>query len=254
MEFLNIDDSKHTQEDFVIVPSDELLSEAEVKIKLSHVHIYQHEYLHDSKFKTANWNVIVYPSKEWCDRNHIEYDGSSGYGSAPDDWITQMANLFKCAFCVSPLHDKDINPSGSMKKPHWHVLITFEGPITWTLCYKRLLWLHCAIPVDAISVSGSVKYMAHINNPEKYQYDPNDISGYCGFNVIDSLNSYSEKERRDFLADIIYYCVNNQITSYTDLLLYAMDVHRDDWFPVLQRNSSMVKDVIKENQKEVACV
>ena len=46
--------------------------------------------------------------------------------SAYPDWMERLADLHIEAF-VSPLHDKDVNPDGSLKKPHWHVLLYFSG-------------------------------------------------------------------------------------------------------------------------------
>lgn len=242
--------SNLTQEDFIFNQG-ELWTDAEIKVYLSHIHISKHEYLHDPKFKTSNWNIIVYPSKEWCDSHGIEYDGSSGYGSAPDDWIQQMINYFMVPFCVSPLHDKDVNPTGQIKKPHWHVTISLDGPQNWYLFFKRTQWLHCAVPVDCGSLAGSIKYMAHLNNPEKYQYDPDMITGYCGFKVEEALQEFSAAEQRQFIKEMIRFCIDQEVSSYSDFLSYAMDYRSGDWFPCLIRNSSMVKDVIKENEKKL---
>ena len=59
--------------------------------------------------RTRNFATVVYPE------------------SAPDDWIEKLEELH-VAVLISPLHDKDKNPSGESKKPHYHVLLMFEGP------------------------------------------------------------------------------------------------------------------------------
>ena len=46
--------------------------------------------------------------------------------SAPNDWQDILASLCIPAF-ISPLHDKDTNPTGEPKKPHYHVLLMFDG-------------------------------------------------------------------------------------------------------------------------------
>ena len=55
-----------------------------------------------------NWSGIVYPD------------------SAPDDWLEHFQSLCVKGF-VSPLHDADMNPNGEEKKPHYHVLLIFDG-------------------------------------------------------------------------------------------------------------------------------
>ena len=46
--------------------------------------------------------------------------------SAPSDWRDRLAATFIPSF-ISPYHDKDLNPTGEVKKPHWHVLIMFDS-------------------------------------------------------------------------------------------------------------------------------
>ena len=58
--------------------------------------------------RTRNFATVVYPE------------------SAPSDWIDKLDQLHVAAL-ISPLHDKDTNPSGEPKKPHYHVLLMFEG-------------------------------------------------------------------------------------------------------------------------------
>ena len=46
--------------------------------------------------------------------------------SAPEKWQETLSEQFVPAF-ISPLHEKDINPTGEPKKPHFHVIIMFDG-------------------------------------------------------------------------------------------------------------------------------
>ena len=48
--------------------------------------------------------------------------------SAPADWQDRIANLHMMAL-VSPLHDSDVQADGSPKKPHYHVMLIFDGPV-----------------------------------------------------------------------------------------------------------------------------
>lgn len=63
----------------------------------------------DENKRYRNWTLIVYPE------------------SAPENWKSILSNELKLIFAISPLHDQDINPDGSLKKAHWHVLICFVG-------------------------------------------------------------------------------------------------------------------------------
>ena len=51
------------------------------------------------------WTIVVYPE------------------SAPADWRDKLNGL---QWVESPLHDKDTNPDGSVKKQHWHIMIFLD--------------------------------------------------------------------------------------------------------------------------------
>ena len=51
----------------------------------------------------------------------IQYDDS-----APEDWREKLSEL-NIELVESPLHDKDLNPDGSNKKAHRHILVSFKG-------------------------------------------------------------------------------------------------------------------------------
>ena len=58
--------------------------------------------------RTRNFATVVYPE------------------SAPENWQDILVEQFVPAF-ISPLHDKDINPTGEIKKEHYHILIMFDS-------------------------------------------------------------------------------------------------------------------------------
>lgn len=91
--------------------------------------------------------------------------------SAPENWkeILQQTGL---PFCVSPYHDKDLNPDNTPKKPHYHVICYYENPTTYknvktNVCDK----INATIPIKLESMRGMYRYHLHLDNPEKYQYN-----------------------------------------------------------------------------------
>lgn len=61
--------------------------------------------------KTRNWAFIVYDE------------------SVPEGWLDLLADTHLSAF-ISPRHDRDTDEDGTIKKPHFHVVIMADGPIT----------------------------------------------------------------------------------------------------------------------------
>lgn len=90
--------------------------------------------------------------------------------SAPEDWREQLVQT-GLAFVVSPLHDKDENPDGTPKKPHWHLIVSWGNSTTYrsarALCDTVL---NCPRPQILKNPNGMYRYLTHKDNPEKYQY------------------------------------------------------------------------------------
>ena len=97
--------------------------------------------------RTRNYAKLVYPTKEqyekwyaehstYCDEETGEiketphYDGADGYGQAPDNWI-EILKESHVACLVSPLHALDRLPDHTLKKPHYHVMLMFDGVKSW---------------------------------------------------------------------------------------------------------------------------
>ena len=102
--------------------------------------------------KKRNWGFVLYPE------------------SAPIDWIDNL-KIKGITFAVSPLHDKDVNPTGESKKEHYHVILCFGSPTTFNNVKAITDELNQPIPIPLESVRGYYRYFTHKDNPEKYQYE-----------------------------------------------------------------------------------
>lgn len=113
--------------------------------------------------KSRFWSFIVYPE------------------SGVEGWIEELIQM-GCVFAISPLHDKDITPEGELKKAHYHVLLQFEGPTTYNNVKENICdVVGGTIPKKVISMRGYYRYLTHMDNPEKAQYNPEDVKCYGGF-------------------------------------------------------------------------
>lgn len=150
--------------------------------------------------KKRNWGGVVYPE------------------SAPEDWIETL-KLKGISFAVSPLHDKDVNPTGENKKAHWHIILSFPGPTTDKTVKQIMDEINQPLPIALESVRGYFRYFTHKDNPEKYQYDSTQIQLFNGFDVTDILNNF---EVFQFLKEIQVMVIEHDIVEYSDLLDYLM--------------------------------
>ncbi|SUP79500.1 replication protein [Veillonella criceti] len=161
--------------------------------------------------RTRNYATVVYPE------------------SAPADWKNKLEQTF-IPCLISPLHDKDINPGGEPKKPHYHVLLAFEGVKTKAQAqevFDTIGGVGCEV---VNSVRGYARYLCHLDNPEKARYAESQVTQYGGLDYYDVIGLASDKHKA--IREMIEYCKDTGVIEYADLLEYAM-YEREDWFRVL---------------------
>lgn len=174
--------------------------------------------------RTRNWTFLVYPE------------------SAPENW-RELINAEHIAWVESPLHEGEQNPDNeSEKKAHWHVMLAFESHKTFDQVLEITKQINSPIPKKVNSMVGLVRYMVHMDNPEKKQYNVSDIKAYGGISVADMLKPTSTK-RYAIIREMITYVKENQITQMIDLIEYAMNEHEDDWFPLLCDNCAYIMNI-----------
>lgn len=148
--------------------------------------------------KKRNWAFVCYPD------------------SLPNNWEDLLIESgLPCA--VSPLHDKDINPTGEEKKPHYHIIITYENPTTYKNVLNFVSRFNCPTPQPLESVRGYYRYLTHKDNPEKYQYDENDIICFNGFDTS-NFNELTKTQIDAIKYNIIDFIIDNNIREYSDLV------------------------------------
>lgn len=162
--------------------------------------------------------------------------------NTPDDWLSILSD-FKTPVLVSPFHDQDVNPTGEPKKPHYHVLIMFEGMKSQDQV-KELFDQVGGVGLETVnSIRGYARYLCHLDNPDKHQYSPSDVLQFSGADFIEIIGLPSD--RYDIIGDMIDYCQAEQIYSYATLLVYARH-NRNDWFRVLCDSGTIVmKEFLK---------
>lgn len=149
--------------------------------------------------KKRNWAFVVYPE------------------SAPADWRERLQKSgLQCA--ISPLHDKDTNPDGEPKKPHYHVILVYGSPTTYNNV-KALTngQLGQTVPQPLEQVRGYYRYLTHADNPEKAQYSAGDIQLINGFDIRDYVEMTKSEVMR-YKRELLVFVRDNDIMEYADLL------------------------------------
>jgi len=177
--------------------------------------------------RTRNWTIVVYP--------HVsETDG------APVNW-REILDEEHIAWVESPLHEYDVNPDGEVKKAHWHILLLFEGVKTYDQVKQITDKIRSPHPQICNSARGMVRYMVHMDNPEKVQYDVSEIVCHGGADIADYLQA-TVSERYKMIDEMIAYIDDNVVTEFADFMDFVRRERRSDWFPLLCDNSTYVID------------
>ncbi len=172
--------------------------------------------------RTRNWTVIFYPD------------------DLPEDWVERVNDLhFK--WIQSPLHDQDFNADGEAKKPHYHTLFMFSVVKTYEQVQEMMIELFgtsetgsiigVAPPKQVSDRSALVRYMAHLDNPDKAQYDVNDIIGHNGGDPSEVLK-YSASETRDMIIAMEEYIEDNGITELSEFSR-SIRYEQAEWYTIL---------------------
>ena len=180
--------------------------------------------------RTRNYATVVYPE------------------SAPADWLQTVAEA-KIPLFVSPLHDRDVNPTGEAKKPHYHVQAMFESVKTREQAhefFKTFGGVGCEI---VNSTRGYARYLCHLDNPEKAQYAIEDVKCYGGADYMHAIGTSADKAKA--IKEMIAYIEENDIISFAELLRYS-SVNRSDWFDCLINSGAYItKEYIKSRWWEL---
>ncbi len=180
--------------------------------------------------RTRNFGTVVYPE------------------SAPDGWLEWLGE--QCIPCfISPLHDSDINPDGEQKKPHYHVLLMYDGVKTQEQVQPVFDSIGGVGFEIVQSTRGYARYLCHLDNPEKHQYNPDEVRTFGGVDYMEVIGLPVDELKA--IGEMMAFVDENMITSFAQLLRYAKD-NNDSWFRLLIRKCAFVmREYIKSNYWEM---
>lgn len=161
--------------------------------------------------RARNFATVVYPE------------------SAPTDWFDTLRDQHIPAF-VSPLHDRDALKDGTPKKPHYHVMVMFDGKKS-TEQVREMFQLFGGVGVEVVgSMRGYARYLCHLDDPDKAPYSLDDVTQVAGANYAEIIGLAIDK--RTAIAEMQEYCQLHNVIEFSALMDYAAE-NRPDWHSVL---------------------
>lgn len=168
--------------------------------------------------RTRTYATIVYPD------------------SAPEGWLDTLREAAVMGF-ISPLHDSDkeklqddSNGVIKYKKPHYHVMIMYDGVKSDEQfdSFKKTWGGVGTEPIN--STVGYARYLCHLDNPEKYQYNTAQVISLGGADYYSMIGRTSD--RYQYLEQMLDYIREHHITDPNTLIDYSQQYNKN-WFRTL---------------------
>lgn len=147
------------------------------------------------------WTCIVYPD------------------SAPENWQDVLRDqLVECL--ISPLHDKDVEPTGEIKKPHYHVVLSFKSPTSYEKAKEVFSEINGVVPpvrdCKVKDFKQMARYLCHLDQPNKHRYNVDDV---VSIGAIDYPALVMSGADEDEMLDCIFDFINAySITRFCDFI------------------------------------
>lgn len=180
--------------------------------------------------RTKGWSFILYPDSEYYN----------------EDWLEDLERT--CLPYATILHDEDYYTEdkkghyiGEIKKKHYHVAFWFGSSVRFTQAVEIMEMCGGCRLEPVVNKSGFIQYLTHKNNPEKHQYEVEQVKygGGLDFNkyyydIESGLDEVIEKVR-DFLK-------LNDIWTSNQFIDYASKYNKE-WFTLYIHKDKLRKFV-----------
>lgn len=139
------------------------------------------------------------------------------------------------------VHDKDVDSNGEILKPHTHVVLMLDRlKHLEQLCAELGIASNYCQPIIGRRVE-KLRYLIHIDSPQKYQYLVNDVDGSVkGLrNFRQALNITADVNEGEAMLLLLQFVQNNPKCNNAELVLFSVE---NDIYSVFRRNYSIIKD------------
>lgn len=172
--------------------------------------------------RNTRWTSIVYPE------------------SASSNFL-DILKEFHVPFLLSPLHDKDLDGDGVIKKAHYHLVLYFDSLKSASqaqVIFDAIGGVGCQSVQSPVSYA---RYLIHADDPDKYQYAADDVIAYG----LDYMQCSLDEKSLKYLgiSDVISYVIENDIQSFSRLLIVSSQLNRHI-FETVCDNAYLVKTFI----------
>lgn len=161
------------------------------------------------------------------------------YGELSEEEIKTIKSAYKFAYI---LHDKDTDENGEIKKPHWHIIVEYKNARGLTSIAKAL-----NVEMNLVKIVKSkramLRYLLHVDNDEKYQYEFDKIK-QSGYN--DSIWNKRTLSEEEAVLKVIEIIEQKEIKTTKQLI---RECAKNGCWAELRRGSTLFLQCFKEEKE-----
>ena len=192
--------------------------------------------------------------KEWERKNRQGKQRKIWWGylyedSAPENFLELMRESGVEGLAMH--HDRDTTAAGEVKEPHWHVVVRFSHAVAAKEAKEVLTSFGCKEKSVQYrdSWTAVARYLCHLDDPNKAQYDPADVVEFGGADYLAAINRSADKYR--IVAEMCAWCKENRVYSFNRLVDYARDENLE-WFMALCDNCAIfMREYLKSYRYDI---
>lgn len=138
-------------------------------------------------------------------------------------------------------HDKDLEENGEKKKNHYHVIIYVgKNPRN-----RKAIAKETGIKenyIEGCNKENMLLYLIHYNNPEKTQYDIEEVDGELQKELIQIIQNKSLYQK-DKLQNILNIITKENISTIAEITQFCIE---KNYYEVLKQNQYLITKIIQE--------
>lgn len=178
-----------------------------------------------SDVRARNWLFVCYPE------------------SMPADW-EELIDAWGVTVYLSPVHDLDVRKDGTLKKSHYHGVICFDGNKSYGQVLALCSQLGCATVKVCNSIVNSLRYLIHLDSPDKAQYCISDVRTW-GRADLSAIYDKTSKEAIKDVESIIFFINSYSITEFSELVDFLLSEYPDELFSAAIKNHVFLRSYLQ---------
>ena len=160
--------------------------------------------------------------------------------------LSHMIQNYKCAYI---LHDKDEDENGELKKPHWHVVFNIgSSSPRYASGMAKEFQIESNYIQTCKNLNGALRYLIHNDDPDKYQYDIDDVKGDLKQRLKENMVNLEESEGERVVNLLDYIESRTEILTTQELSRYCAV---NGYWDVFRRSGAIFLKCMEEQNEKI---